>query len=377
MRILIVAGEASGDLHGSHLVKSFLKIRPDIEICGVGGEGMKEAGVEILFDAKDMGVVGGTEIIGKIGLFWNVYKRLSSEIKSDNYGAIILIDYPTLNLRLAKIAKKRGIPVFYYISPQIWAWRRGRLKKIRRFVDKMLVILPFEEAIYKKAGMDVEYVGHPFIDIVKPTMSKEEGYKRFGIEPNKKVIGLLPGSRKNEIDSLLLTMVSAAKIIKSRIPHIQFILPVAYTIDKDYIVSKIKGDSLDIKIVEGYTYDVMNISDFLILASGSATLEAGLFGVPMVIVYKVNLLTYILGRILVMVRDKGLVNIVAGQRVVPELFQHKATPERIASSAITAIEDEGYYRFVKENLLVIRNSLGKGGASERAALSILRSLGSE
>ncbi len=374
MRILIIAGEASGDLHGSNLVKSLLKIRPGIELCGVGGERMKEAGVELLFDAKDMGVVGGTEIIGKIGFFWNIYKGLLAEIYSNKYNAVILIDYPTLNLRLAKAAKKKGIPVFYYISPQIWAWRRGRIKTITKFVDKMLVILPFEEVLYKEAGMDVEYVGHPFIDVVKPTMSKDEGYKKFGIEPDKKVVSILPGSRKNEIDSLMSVMVSAAGIIKTKIPHVQFILPVADTIDKDYVASKIERNSVDIKIVKGYTYDVMNISDFLILSSGSATLEAGLFSVPMVIVYKVSFITYILGRMLLRIRDLGLVNIVAGKRIVPELFQHEATPESIASSAVTALEDARYYRFVKEDLQVIRDSLGKGGASERAALSVLNYL---
>ena len=317
MRILIVAGEASGDLHGSNLVKSLLKIRSGIEICGVGGKRMREAGVDILFDVKDMGVVGGTEIVGKIGFFWNIYRGLMAEINSDKYEAVILVDYPTLNLRLAKAAKKRGIPVFYYISPQIWAWWRGRIKKITRVVDKMLVILPFEEALYKEAGMDVEYVGHPFIDIVKPTMSKEEGYKRFGIEADRKVVGILPGSRKNEIDSLMSVMISAARIIKSKIPQVQFILPVADTMDKDYVANKIEGDSVDIKIVKGCTYDVMNISDFLIITSGSATLEAGLFSVPMVIVYKVSFLTYILGRMLLRIRDLGLVNIVAVYSIVP------------------------------------------------------------
>lgn len=373
-RFLIVAGEASGDIHGGGLVRALKKIDPTSEFHGLGGDSMRKEGVATFFDIDRMGAVGVVELLGDFPHYLKVYRKLSSEIQSGLYHAVILIDYPTLNLRLAELCHKYSCPALFFISPQVWAWRKGRIKKIRRTVKKMFVIFPFEEILFKKEGVNVEFIGHPFIETVKPSMPREKAIKNFSLDAKKKVIGLLPGSRNNEIHSLLDLMIKSASEIRKQVKDCQFILPVAKTLNPKNFRERLKENPLDIKIVEGQSYDVMNCCDFLIIASGSATLEAALLGCPMVIVYRLNPITYWLARLLVKIKLYGLVNIVAEEEVVPELIQNKATVENITKEAVKIINDPEKHNNLRLRLLQIRNSLGEPGVLDRAAVSILEFL---
>lgn len=335
---------------------------------------MRKAGVHLLQDNKEMAVVGVLEIFGKISLLYKTYKKLKHEISSCNYSALILIDYPTFNMMLAYIASKHRLPVFYYIAPQIWAWGKSRIKLLSRTITKMFVILPFEKKIYEEAGMDVEFVGHPFLDKVKTTMDKETACQKFGLEKSQKIIGLLPGSRNQEINTLLLFMLNSARIIKKEIPTAQFILPLAETVDQNEVANQINQCGLEIKVIKGSTYDAISIADFLIVASGSVTLEAAILKKPMVIVYIVNSITYIIARTVMHISNIGLVNIVAGKDIVPELIQSKASPENIASWTLKALKDEKYYEQVKQELAKIEPLLGQKGAAKITAKSIVNSL---
>lgn len=371
IKILIVTGESSGDIHGAALSRSLISYKPDLQIYGIGGCEMKKAGVNILHDNKDMAVVGVLEIFGKILLLRKIYKKMEAEISSGNYSALVLLDYPTFNMMLAWIASKHRLPVFYYIAPQIWGWGKSRIKLLVRIVSKMFVVLPFEKKIYEKAGMEVEFVGHPFLDKVKTTMSREKAYQKFGLDKNQKIIGILPGSRAQEITTLLPVMLDSARIIKKEFPKAQFVLPLAKTAEENEVVNLIRLSGLDIKIIKGLPYDAMSISDLLIVASGSVTLEAAILKKPMVIIYKLNFITYILARMVSHISNIGLVNIVAGKDVVPELLQEKASPENVAAWVIKAFKDKKYYNQIKEELAKIEPLLGKKGASKNTALSII------
>ena len=371
---LIVAGEASGDLHGAKLVQALLDVYPKARFTGMGGERMRGAGVQTLFGIERMGAVGFVEIFSDFGHYFGVYRGLVKEIASLKYTAVILIDSPTLNLRLAKHSRKHSCPVYYFISPQVWAWRKGRIEDIRKSVHKMFVILPFEEKIYQEAGIDAEFLGHPFIDVVHPTRTRGDSLEKFVLDSHKKIVGLLPGSRMNEINSLLDEILLAAEKVKKEMGECQFLLPVADTIDPVLIQQKLGSNPLDIKILKGETYNVMNICDALIIASGSATLEAGIMGCPMVIIYKLNPLTYWLALMLINTPYYGLINIVAGESVVPELIQSKANAENIASETLKFLKNPEYCQEIQNRLLLVRNKLGRPGVMKAVAASIVDSL---
>jgi len=371
---LIVAGEASGDLHGAKLVQALLDVYPKARFTGMGGERMRGAGVQTLFGIERMGAVGFVEIFSDFGHYFGVYRGLVKEIASLKYTAVILIDSPTLNLRLAKHSRKHSCPVYYFISPQVWAWRKGRIEDIRKSVHKMFVILPFEEKIYQEAGVDAEFLGHPFIDVVHPTRTRGDSLEKFVLDSHKKIVGLLPGSRMNEINSLLDEILLAAEKVKKEMGECQFLLPVADTIDPVLIHQKLGSNPLDIKILKGETYNVMDICDALIIASGSATLEAGIMGCPMVIIYKLNPLTYWLALMLINTPYYGLINIVAGESVVPELIQSKANAENIASETLKFLKNPEYCQEIQNRLLLVRNKLGRPGVMKAVAASIVDSL---
>lgn len=374
VRLLLVAGEASGDLHGGNLARELKELIPNLVLEGSGGKKMRQAGVSTLFDIEQMGAVGVFELIGSLFHHWKIYQTFSSSISKGKYDAAVLINYPGLNLRLARKCKAQGVPVFFFISPQVWAWERGRIKAIRKTGKKIFVLLPFEESIYREAGVDVEFQGHPFIDIVPPDKSKKEALKGLGLDPALKTIGILPGSRKMEVEKLFDTMLEASVKIKKEFPLCQFVIPVADTIDPEAILEKLGSNPLNIKVVHQKAYEVMYCSDFLIIASGSATLEAGILACPMVIVYKVGALTYSLFRHVVNVEHFGLVNIVAGKRIVPELLNQEASPDNIAREALRVLKDPAHQDRVKKDLLEVRRSLGRPGVVQRIASSICKSL---
>ena len=371
---LIIAGEASGDLHGAKLVQALLDVYPKARFTGMGGEHMRNAGVNTLFGIERMGAVGFVEIFSDFGHYFGVYRALVKEIASLKYTAVILIDSPTLNLRLAKHSRKHSCPVYYFISPQVWAWRKGRIEDIRKSVHKMFVILPFEEKMYQEAGVDAEFLGHPFIDVVHPTRTRGDNLEKFALDSHKKIVGLLPGSRMNEITSLLDEMLLAAEKVKREMGECQFLLPVADTIDPVLIQKKLGSNPLGIKILKGETYNVMNTCDALIIASGSATLEAGIIGCPMVIIYKLRPLTYWLALMLINTPYYGLINIVAGESVVPELIQSKANAENIAAEILKFLKNPEYCQEVQNRLLLVRKNLGKPGVMKAVAASMVDSL---
>jgi lipid-A-disaccharide synthase len=373
-QILIVAGEASGDLHGGHLVQALKAQQPQLRFEGIGGKHMQEAGVSTLYDISRMGGMGLFEFLNGLWHHLEIYRKLSREIAKGKYRAAILINYPFFNLKLAKVCKRWNCPALFYISPQVWASRKGRVNTIRETVTKMYVILPFEEAIYREARVDVEYLGHPFIDIVKPKLSREEALKEFGLDPAVKTVGLLPGSRMNEINYLLDDIVDSARIIQKELGQCQFLMPVADSIDPELIRKRLGENPLGIQVLTGRNYEVMNCSDALIMASGSSTLEAGLFTVPMVIIYKVHPLTFFIVRFVAHYTYFGLVNIVAGEEVVPELLNEQVTPERIADEALKWLKDPEQARVVKERLQKVRESLGSPGVVERIARSMADSM---
>lgn len=368
-RILIVAGEASADLHGSNVIKAIKELDPNVYFYGIGGERMKGVGVDVLFDSSDMAVVGVIEVLSKLKIIIKASRELKKSLDVYRPNLLILIDYPDFNLHLAKFARKRGIPVLYYISPQVWAWRRGRVKKIARLVNKMLVILPFEVSFYENERIDVEFVGHPLVDIVEPKYANEEALRRFNLEEDRVTIGLLPGSRKSEVKLLLPDMLKAAEILNRRLGTAQFVLPVASTIDEKEIKEIISNarSTVRINVTKDNIYDVINVSNVVIVASGTATLEAAIMNAPMVIIYKVSPLTYLIGKLLVKVKDVGLVNLMAGRRVVSELIQFDVTPERIANEVMSILENKELYFEMKNQLSWVKRKLGNPGASLRVA----------
>jgi lipid-A-disaccharide synthase len=366
-KILLVAGEVSGDLHGAHLVDAVRQIDAEVQFFGMGGQGLERVGMKLLYNFQDLSVVGITEVLIKLGTIFRAFRVLKRFIDQEKPDLLILIDFPDFNLRLAKIAHRKGIPILYYISPQVWAWRPKRVKSIAQWVKKMIVLFPFEVPFYEAAGVDVEWVGHPLIDIVKPTLSKEVAFQRFGLDPNRRTIALLPGSRMHEVKRLLPPMLASAQLIQREIPDLQSILPLASGISLATLSSWIGNISVPVKVVEGWTYDVMNLSELLITASGTATLEAAILGKPMVIVYKVSSLSYWIGRALIQVDHIGLVNLVAGNEIAPELIQKDATPKRIAEEALRILRDPILHRRMTESMAEVRQSLGEPGAAQRAA----------
>ena len=370
-KLLIVAGEASGDLHGAKLARAIFAKRPEVSIYGFGGRGMKAAGVNLLSDIADGGIVGITEVLLHLKFIVSTYRTLSSFVKKERPDLVILIDFPDFNLRLAKVAKREGIPIIYYISPQVWAWRSGRIRTIANLIDKMLVILPFEEEIYKRAGVDCEFVGHPLLDEVGEIRSKEEYCGKLGLKKSNPIIGLLTGSRKNELVNLLPTMIETAGFISKEISDSQFIIPLAPSLNYEDAKTILEKFDIDITIVKERAGEVIAVSDLIIVASGSATLQAAILNTPMVIIYKVSLISYLLARLLVHVENIGLVNIVAGNRIVPEFVQGMAEPRKIADESIHILSDNTRASKMKEDLMTVKKSLGTPGASQRAAEIIL------
>jgi len=365
---MIVAGEASGDIYGARLVMAIKELEPCIEFFGLGGPEMERAGVRIMHQSSTMAVVGMTEIIPKSRYIFRVLRELKRSLHVSPPGLLILIDYPGFNLHLAKKAHSLDIPVLYYIPPQVWAWREGRVKKIAKRVNRVAVILPFEKEFYRKHGLKAEYVGHPLLDISLPKRGKEEIKESLDINHDKTpILGLLPGSRNEEIETLLPAMIGAAEIISQDYPHLYCILPLASTVKEDVVAPYIKNAKIDIKTERLDTKEILKIVDLAFIASGTATLEAAIMETPMVIAYKVSFLSYMLGRFLIKVSHIGLVNLVAGKAVVPELIQGKATALGLAEEAVAILRNESLKRDMKKSLKLVHEQLGRGGAAKKAA----------
>lgn len=368
-RVLIVAGEASGDLHGSAVVRALKGLSPGVLVAGVGGDRMRGEGMEILHDIADLAFMGFAEVLRNLGTIRNLKRLLVDELDRRRPDVVVLIDYPGFNLRFAREAKSRGIPVLYYISPQVWAWHRGRVKTMRSLVDRMKVVFPFEVEIYRNEGIDVEFVGHPLVEHIGTSRTREEFFRENGLDPSKRLIGLFPGSRRQEIERIL-PVISRAAAMLCRGRDLQSAIGVAPNLGKEFLGRFTAGGEGAV-MVENGTYDLMAYSDAAIVTSGTATLEAGWFGTPMAVVYRTSPLTYVIGRLLVDVRSIGLVNIVAGKPVVPEFIQGGLTAEKLASGVGRFLDDPALLASMRRDLAVIREKLGGPGASGRVARGIL------
>ncbi|HXF38314.1 MAG TPA: lipid-A-disaccharide synthase [Blastocatellia bacterium] len=424
LSLMIVAGEASGDRHGASLAQALTRLNPEIafEMFGSGGDEMRAAGVETLVDAREVGIIGVPEIARAIGKLYRAYRALLDAARSRRPAAIVLIDWPDFNMKLARKLHRDGFKIIYYISPQVWAWRRYRVRAIRRDVDRMLVILPFEEEFYKDAGVEVEYVGHPLAGIVGATSTREEFCARFGLDPTRAILSLLPGSREKEIHYHLPVMLDAAlrlqtadcglriaesrtygsdsrsgnapvpdsqsqiSNLKSEIPtpqsaHLQFVIPLASTVTRaqvESITNKFEAirshhQLLGARTIERDTYNALAHSDFAIVASGTATVEAALCGTPMVIIYRGSEINWRLIRPLIHLNTFGMVNLIAGSSIVPELIQHDATGERIATEVSAILSDRDRLSRMKKDLARVRELLSAGGgsAAETAAMAVM------
>jgi len=367
-RVLIVTGEASGDLHGSNLIKASRKIDPEIDFFGVGGKLMADAGCDILIPGEELAVMGLVEVVGHLPVIFKAFRRLKEILFGQNRpDLLVLIDFPDFNLRLAAQAQRAGIPVLYYISPQVWAWRRGRVKKIAKVVDRLAAVFPFEPDFYAGHDIDVDYVGHPLLDEVHVEMERNEYLLGVGLDPSKPVVGLFPGSRKNEIRYLLETILETGQRLKEARPDVQFLLPVAHTLDQGELKRKVAEWNLPVKLVEGNIYDTIHACDAIATVSGTVTLQIALVGTPMVILYKMSRMTYAIGKRLVKVPHVGLANIVSGRRIVRELIQDEATVENIAGEILRILDDPPYADALRKGLSVVREQMGGGGGSERVA----------
>ncbi len=365
--VLIVAGEASGDVHGARLVLALKDLDPGIRFAGLGGKRMKEAGVRLLAGDADLAVVGLTEAFAKLKAIARAMRAIKASLRNDPPDLLILIDYPDFNLKIARTARKLRVKVFYYISPQIWAWRGGRIRKIKRYVDRMAVILPFEEDLYRRAGVDVSFVGHPLLDGVAANQTKEEARAALGLKNGITTISLLPGSRASEVRRHLPVMLEAGRMIEKEHGPVQFVLPVADSIDRGPVEKEAKGARITVAVVKGQVQEALLSADLVIVASGTATLETALLMRPMIIIYRLSRFSYLIGRMFIKVRHIGLVNIIAGKTVVPELIQDQASPAAIAGSAVAILRDHEGQRRLVEQLALVRESLGEPGAAARTA----------
>ncbi|MBA2653869.1 MAG: lipid-A-disaccharide synthase [Gammaproteobacteria bacterium] len=342
--LFVVAGEASGDLHGANLVKEILKERPDIKFYAMGSQQLAKAGAKIVVDAKGLGIVGFSEVLSKLNQISRAFKKTKQAILELQPKIVILIDYPGFNLRLAKAIKKSNpdIKIIYYISPQIWAWRYKRIHLIKKVVDLMAVIFPFEVAIYKNASVPVRFVGHPLVDEIKVTRSPTENRQFFGLKQKSKIIGLMPGSRHSEIKNLFPIIIKTAQILKKEVSDIEFILPLAPTLSEKDLEPFLRQTQLRIKIVKENHYDAIATCDVVVVASGTATLEVAMLAKPMVVLYKGSSVSYAIAKWLVRVPYVSLCNIVANEGIVTELLQAKATPRNIVKEVKLILEDQPY-----------------------------------
>ena len=368
-RVMLIAGEPSGDLHGAGLVRELKKRKPYLEVYGVGGDGMAGAGMELIFHIRDLSFMGFAEVLKHLPTIRKVRQTLLDVVASRKPDVLILIDYPGFNLRFARKAKARGIRILYYISPQVWAWGKARVPRMEGVVDKMFVVFPFEVDIYREAGIEVEFVGHPLLEVVGK-LERADGFReRFGISKGKKLLALLPGSRVQEVERILPVMAEAASVLKNEF-QCEVAVGVAPNSEED-LYRRLLGSSSSIHLVSGATYDLMRNSELAFVTSGTATLETACFGTPMIVVYRTSFPTYWIGRALITLKTIALVNIVAGRQIVPELIQGKMTPENLIHEARWILRDAAVAQQMRTELLAVRGKLGTPGASARVAEEVL------
>lgn len=369
-RVLMVAGETSGDLHGGGVVRELRRLRPGVDVYGIGGDRMRAEGMDLVRHCSAMAFMGFAEVVRNLPFVLRVERELAALLERRRPDAVVLIDYPGFNLRFARRARRAGVPVLYYISPQVWAWHRNRVGTIRKVVDAMKVVFPFEVEIYRSAGVDVEFVGHPLVDTLADNGPRDEVLRRLGLDPSGRVLGLFPGSRAQEIERIL-PAVGEASLALHRGLGVQVALGLAPNLEESFVRSHLPA-GLPVRIVQGDTHALMQWSDVAVVTSGTATLETAWYGTPMMVVYSTSPLTYAIGRALVDVPAIGLVNIVAGKQVAAEFVQSGLTADAVRREAERLLTDAGAAAAMRTELGVIRERLGEPGASARVAAGIVR-----
>lgn len=369
-KIMFSAGEVSGDMHGANLALALKKIEPEIQLMGFGGSQMQRAGVKLVANMSDYNVMGFYEVLMNLRCLFRLRSTLVHTMEIERPDVLVLIDYPDFNWRLAPLAKKIGIPVFSYIPPSAWAWRKGRAKSVTKLADKIAAIFPFETQVYKDAGADIEFVGNPLIETVTPNLSRQQCCEKYAVDKNKKNILLLPGSRKQEIEAVFPVMLAAAKEFIAKYPQTQLHLAIAPGIDKVKLQNIVRGFALDIQYHADNTYDVMSICDAAIATSGTVVLEAGLLGLPVVVLYRMSKITYYIAKMFVDVKFFSLPNILAQKKIIPELLQNDVVPGKIVQALENLLGADNDK--VISQLKNIRSMLGTPGVSERTAKLILQ-----
>jgi lipid-A-disaccharide synthase len=370
---MISCGEPSGDFYGAALATEILRLEPSAEIVAFGGDRLRAAGARLAGHFSGLSVTGILEVARLLPRTYETYRRLVAEADTAPPDVFVAIDFPDFNFALARAMRKRGIPVVYYISPQLWAWRRGRMKTMKRLADRVLVIFPFEEAIYRDAGVPVEWVGHPLLDVAGEPESRRGFLARQGLDADRPVVALLPGSRRNELREILPDLARGAALIRARLPAAQFIVARAPHLADDLFtpLEMLRSSGAAVTVVEGLADDVLASADVALVASGTVTVQAALHECPMVVVYRLSPLTYRLGKPFVDLDTYAMVNLVAGTRIVPELIQDAFTPEAVAHEALTVLTDPDHASRIRAQLRHVKSRLGEPGASRRAAAAVL------
>lgn len=374
MHVMISCGEPSGDMYAGALAREIRALEPAARLTGFGGDRLREAGAELVGDFSGLSVTGLLEVARLLPRTYAMYRRLVEHAAATRPDVFVAIDFPDFNFRLAHAMRRLGVPVVYYISPQLWAWRRGRMKTMKRLADRVLVIFPFEEVIYRDAGVPVEWVGHPLFDVTPQAAPRREFLARIGLDPDAPAIAILPGSRRNEVAAILPGLVDAALLIRNRVPRAQFVVARAPHVARELFepLQRLEASGTAVPIVDGGADDVLAAADLALLASGTITVQAALHECPMVVVYRLSPITYRLGKPFVHVNTYAMVNLVAARTVVPELIQDGFTPEAVADEALRLLNDSTHAMRVRADLREVRAKLGSPGASRRAAEAVVR-----
>jgi len=374
--IVIVVGEGSGDAHAARVITHLKQHEPSINIKGIGGENLREAGVEIVTDFSELAVMGLIEVLKRYRKIKAIFNQMVHLLKAEKPDLLILVDYPGFNLKLAKEAKKIGVPVLYYISPKVWAWRAGRVKTIKKSVDHMAVLFPFEVPIYEAESIPVTCVGHPLVDAVTVKHSNSQAKEKLGFEAKRLILGVFPGSRESEVKTLLPIMLDAAKKLQKTQKNIDIVLPVAQGLDLTAINTIVATSTIDVNIIEDDFYTVTTACDAIVAASGTVTLEIALLGVPHFIVYRVSPLSYSILSRFIKIPYVGLCNIVTGKNLVLELLQNDVTAIRLAEELTPLLQKKDAKKKAEEIQQQIRAALGQAGGADNAAKLIIKLLGS-
>lgn len=363
---MVIAGEASGDLHGGNVLRYLKELQPNLAIIGTGGDRIAASGAHLYYRVEDMAVIGFSEVLKVYQKLKGIFNELLRHLDEEKPDAVLLIDYPAFNLKFAAEAKRRGIRVIYYVAPQVWAWKKNRVHRIKALVDELIVLFPFEVDFFLREGLNAHCFGHPLLDVVKPSMEKEAFFQKWDLDMNQTTVSILPGSRRNEISKHLPLLLQTAEQIRKTRSDIQFVYPLAPTVQMDPEIPALSNGGLPLTCVRDDTYNAVAHSDLALVASGTATLETAILQTPLIVIYKTTLTTYLIGKYLLRIQAIGLPNIIAGSEVVPE-DPHFVSPEKMADKVLFYLENHQAYDLIRQNLIALKDRLGEPGAYRKTA----------